>query len=151
MRRGGFWTAAAVLATSCGGGGETPTGPGTGSLTAQVDGAAWRASRGVAATRAAGFIGVGGTASDASSISFAFPDTGPGTFAVASSNGTNGSYVKSGQGWTAAFGNGGSGTITVTTLTTSRVAGTFSFVAPGISGGAAGNKTVTNGSFDISF
>lgn len=151
LRRGGVWTAAAVLAASCGGGSGTPTGPGNGSMTAQVDGTAWRASQGVAATRAAGFVGVGGSASDASTISFAFPDTGPGSFTVASPNGTNATYVKSGQGWTAAFGGGGSGTITVTTLTASRVAGTFSFTAPGVVGGASGNKTVTNGSFDISF
>jgi hypothetical protein len=146
----GVWAACAVLGTACGGG-DNPTGPGNTSMTAKVDGNTWRATVGVAAVRQAGFIGIGGSAADGSTISFAFPDNGTGTFQVAGTDGTNANYIKSGQGWTAAFGSGGSGTITVTSVTATRVGGTFSFVAQGISGGATGTKTVTNGSFDIAF
>ena len=44
---------------------------------------------------------------------------------------------------------GQAGTITISTLTATRIVGTFSFVADMVSGGATGTKTVTGGSFDL--
>lgn len=148
----GVLAVGAAMWLGCGGGdGNTGpnNGPNNGSLSATVDGSGWTA-RTVAATRTSGFVGVGAGASDASTIAFAFPDH-TGTFTVAGQDGTNASYYSGGKSWTAAFGTGGSGAITVTTLSATRVSGTFSFVAPATAGGAAGNKTVTNGSFDIEF
>lgn len=43
----------------------------------------------------------------------------------------------------------GNGSITVTTLNSERVAGTFTFTAQFASGGATGQKSVTSGTFDI--
>lgn len=54
----------------------------------------------------------------------------------------------SAQVWTTAL-SPGNGTITVTTLSSTRVAGTFTFTAQFASGGATGQKSVTSGSFDI--
>jgi hypothetical protein len=135
----------------CGGGDSTGPNdqPGSHSMSATVDGSSWSAQA-AAAQRSNGFVGVGASASDLSTISFAFPDH-TGTFQVASQDGTNASFISSGKSWTAAFGTGGSGTISVTTLTATRVTGTFSFTAPALTGGATGNKTVTNGTFDIEF
>lgn len=148
----GVLAVGAALWLGCGGGdGNTGpnNGPNNGSLSATVDGSSWSAAN-VAAVRSSGFVGIGAGASDLSTISFAFPDH-TGTFTVAGQDGTNASYITGGKTWTATFGTGGSGTITVTALDASHVAGTFSFTAPGLSGGATGTKTVTNGTFDIDF
>ena len=141
----------AAVWLGCGGDDNTGpnNGPANGSMNATVDGSGWSALN-VAATRSGGFVGVGAGASDLSTIAFAFPDH-TGTFQVASQDGTNASFISGGKSWNAAFGTGGSGTITVTTLSATRVAGTFSFVAVALAGGATGTKTVTNGSFDIEF
>jgi hypothetical protein len=54
-------------------------------------------------------------------------------------------------GWMAAAGIG-SGTITVTTRTTNRVAGTFALILDPVQNTAAtGNKTITQGTFDLTF
>ncbi len=58
---------------------------------------------------------------------------------------TNGSAV---QVWTTAL-SPGTGFITLTTLTSTRVAGSFTFTAQSASGGATGQKSVTSGTFDI--
>lgn len=60
---------------------------------------------------------------------------------------TNGANA---QLWSTAL-SPGNGSITVTALTSTRVAGSFNFTAQSVSGGAAGQKSVTSGSFDISF
>jgi hypothetical protein len=44
---------------------------------------------------------------------------------------------------------GADGTLTVTTLTTTRIAGTFSFTATPLLGGATGTKTATAGEFSL--
>src|SRR5207248_1082482 len=54
----------------------------------------------------------------------------------------------SGQGWSAGP-TTGSGTITITSLTSTSVSGTFSIVTTPLSGGAVGNKSLTTGSFNI--
>jgi len=46
---------------------------------------------------------------------------------------------------------GSTGSIVITTYTANRIAGTFSFTAAALSGGATGTLTVTNGSFDVTF
>jgi hypothetical protein len=65
---------------------------------------------------------------------------------------TNGTTV---TGSWSASGLGGSGSLTIATLTSSSVSGTFFFTAvpaPGASGaGATGTKTVTNGTFSATF
>jgi hypothetical protein len=47
--------------------------------------------------------------------------------------------------------NGVAGTVTITALTGTRMAGTFEFVAIPSTGSAAGEKVVTNGQFDIAW
>jgi hypothetical protein len=134
----------------CGGDNTGPNNGGNnGSLSATVDGSNWSGVT-VAATRTNGFVGVGAGKSDGSTIAFAFPDH-TGTFQAAGQDGTNANYTSGGKTWSAVFGTGGSGTITVTTLSATRVAGTFSFTLVALSGGATGTKTVTNGTFDIEF
>lgn len=79
--------------------------------------------------------------------------TGPGTYQLnpnfaatfAQVAITNGATA---QIWTTAL-SPGNGSISVTTLSSTRVAGTFTFTAQFASGGATGQKTVTSGTFDI--
>ena len=64
---------------------------------------------------------------------------------------SNAALVQGGAAW-AANPSGGSGTITVTALTSTRVAGTFQFTGAAVSGtGASATRQVTSGKFDLSF
>jgi len=53
-----------------------------------------------------------------------------------------------GKAWSTPL-SGAAGTVTITTLTPTRIAGTFSFDADAFFGGATGTKTVTQGQFDM--
>ncbi len=117
-----------------------------GSMRATIDGTAWSATPSVTASNRGGVIGVGGT--DATqTIAFALAANVPGTYVLGPLNPANCELTTTGGVvWTAA-GNVGSGTITITSLTATDVAGTFSFTLVRAGGGAS--KTVTNGAFDI--
>jgi hypothetical protein len=58
-----------------------------------------------------------------------------------------------GQTWTAnAAVVGSSGTVTLTSFSSTGASGTFSFVAVALAGtGSTGTKTITNGSFSVTF
>jgi hypothetical protein len=76
----------------------------------------------------------------------------PGTFDLAHS-GNAGSYAEAlaehTQSWLCAT-NQGAGSVVITELSSTRVAGTFSFVAPAlITSGAMGTKVISSGSFDV--
>ena len=57
----------------------------------------------------------------------------------------------SGQQWTAGGAGGGSGTISLSTLTSTGASGTFSMTLVPLAGGATGNKVITNGKFNVKF
>jgi len=86
------------------------------------------------------------------SISFGVRAQVPGVYSLAYQNPVGGSAIitMGGKGWGTAF-QGGTGTLTITALTTHRVTGTFTFTAAPASGGATGTVTVTNGKFDITY
>jgi hypothetical protein len=76
----------------------------------------------------------------------------PGTFDLAHS-GNAGSYAEAlaehTQSWLCAT-NQGAGSVVIAELSSTRVAGTFSFVAPAlITSGAMGTKVISSGSFDV--
>ena len=154
---------------ACGGGGSgnsggnnNPTGPdGTGatngSFTAVVNGVTWNAIGTVAVSRQQNnFIGIAASGF-AGSTNYAFVvgianATGPGTHSFLVTAGGDGSSLIIGgttTGWGTAF-NGGTGSVTITSLTANRIVGTFSGTAVPSSGTAA-NLVITNGSFDITF
>jgi len=142
-----------ALAPACGG--SEPTGPDgdglpNGSFSARVDGSNYTATVAIVAQVTGGIVSIGTTNAAGQSIGFAWVDAGPNTYTVGSTSPTNGSYSFTGSGWAANVA-GGSGSIIVTTKTANRVAGTFSFVMVPTSGAASGNKTITQGSFDLTF
>jgi hypothetical protein len=101
-----------------------------------------------------GVIGIGGgsTSGPVFTIGVGFvaatgtQSMGPGSAANATL--TDGS----GRGWTASpVAAGSSGTVTVTSVSATGARGTFSMTMVPLSGGATGNKVVTNGAFDVTF
>ena len=133
--------------------GQRGTGPGgggngNGPITAKIDGQNFVAVSAFA-SRNQGFIVVGGGTAQQLAIGMAFPDAGPGTYDIGGQAITNADVVDGSSVWTASAAGGG-GSIVVTALDQTHVAGTFSYSA------VAGNiqpaqRVVTNGQFDVQF
>jgi hypothetical protein len=158
----------AAVVMACGGGGDddddgNPIGPPpaggatNGSFSAQVNGATWSATGTITVTRQPNdFIGLGASGF-AGSNAYAFVigignATGPGTHSFDLSAGGDGSSMIIGSqtaGYGTAF-SGGSGSVTITTLTANRIVGTFSGTAVP-SSGTGSSLAVTNGRFDVTF
>jgi hypothetical protein len=154
---------AALLVTRCSSSTTSPSSPGScgtvstthGTISAQVDGAAWSGT--VTATiNANHIVAIGGNdgCSPGTNVTFALL---PGTFQPATFNLNDPSGLNSILSigpinlWVANV-TGGSGKVTFTTLTTAAAMGTFQFsyvAAP--SSGASGTHTVTNGVFNVTF
>src|SRR5689334_4353424 len=159
------------ILAACGGGGDSATDPNTGNqnsgggdgttkMTATIDGKAWNGSIGASAIQVdpvgGRYIVTGFEVGTSSSVVLTFGDIpGPGTYPLGVDNvtvagGFAGVTNLNGQTWLTPF-SGAAGTITITSLTTKRVAGTFSFTASSPSGGATGSRAVTTGVFDVPF
>ena len=145
------------LVHSCGGGNAS------GTMSATISGKSFVATCLVTITFNGKLFDLGGTdvsASNASTfqdVTFVVSATGPGTYTIDSTtiaqgaSGNNAAYSIGGsQLWTSGAGAGGGGTVTFTTLTSSSAVGTFSinFVA---GPGGSGTKTLTNGTFNVTF
>lgn len=162
-----FALAATLGILACGGGSDddgNPTGPPpgssgatNGSFTAVVNGANWSATGTVTVTRQPpAFIGVSGSGF-AGGNAYAFivgigNATGPGTHSFNLAAGGDGSSMIIGStttGYGTAF-NGGTGSVTITSLTATRIVGFFSGTAVPSSGSGSG-LVVTNGAFDVTF
>jgi uncharacterized protein DUF6252 len=125
---------------------------GDGSITATVNGTAWRSAKGADhASRSGTFIGIS-TANPPYALILGINNAAVGSFSLslATTNGSSAIISNSVGGWGTGF-SGGSGTITITVLTATRVAGTFSFDAAAGSGAATGTVQVRNGAFDLAF
>ena len=158
---GGF---ALMLLAACGGGddGNDPGGGGgSGAFTAVVDGAAWSAddiSIGAQTVPSVpgGFVITGTettSGSDVRSIGMSLYNIrGTGTYALGvlpNTIGVIGTYGVSVSGAGAGFSTpltGSAGTVTLTVLTPTRIAGTFAFEA---SDNAAATRSITQGQFDV--
>ena len=141
--------------------GTTPTtSAGTASMSATIDGTAWTATSGVTAKLTNGILTVGG-ANATYNLAFAITPSGSGAYlipgsALGSQAGNNALLLFTSNGvttssWAADF-TKGSGTITLTSLTSTGVAGSFAFTLNAVAGTAAtGAKSVTSGAFSINF
>jgi hypothetical protein len=145
-----------LSAVSCGGSASDGL-TGTGNtdsmpLSATIDGSAW-GSPAPSATYRNSIVSIAGIdAGLTSAVALAVAATAPGTFSLAFGNNTGGfaTISRSGKGWTSGV-QGGAGSVTITTLTSNHVVGTFAFDAPPATGGASGTVHVTNGKFNITF
>lgn len=149
-----FVAASAVLA--CGGGGDDDGGGGPGGQTnwsAQIDGDEWT-GLGNAARSAGGIYTITGADASGGAISISLYNIpGPGTYALGmNATGFGGMAIVSEtsptRGWATPL-NGRAGSITITTLTDTRIAGTFHYTADAQNGGATGTREVTDGEFDM--
>jgi len=151
-------TAALVVVTACGGdsSNDGPTNPnqnptGNRSMSARIDGTAWTATS-VAAGVTNGLLIIAGTnVTQTFSIAVAVAQ-GTGTQTVGPSSVTYGNLLVGQQSWAANGSLGGPGSITLTTLTATRAAGTFSFTVKALTQGASpATRQVTSGAFDVVF
>jgi hypothetical protein len=151
-------TASVALATLLviGCGDDNGTGPGgdDNTMTATVAGAAWDGSLAIQASRAGNVFALGGT-NGTYQIQLTVPNvTAAGTYNFGPGNAGIAQVIQVTAGfaaWTSAL-VGGTGTLTLTTLTTEGASGTFSFsgiASPGTP--ATGTRAVTNGTFDVTF
>ena len=148
---------------ACGGSSSSVTSPTTGgttvtplhgTMTAVIDGSAWTAVTISTATYANGILSIGGadSSSPIRSIGLALTTSGPGTFTMGTlPSGANGVLsIGIGPTWTANV-LGGTGTIVVTSLSSTAANGTFLFTPIASAGGATGTHAITSGVFNITF
>jgi hypothetical protein len=158
-----------VAAAACGGSSDSgTTAPNTnnqnptatnGTFTATINGVAWGATGTVSVNHAtAGLITISGFGligtSTGYSIALAIGNpTGPGTYSLSYLNPTTSQLIlgsSTGAGWGTFF-SGGTGTLTITTLTSNHIIATFTADPVGASGGASGTIPVRNGKLDVTF
>jgi hypothetical protein len=148
-----------TLAVGCGSDGPgRPSGPSgpdgddlpNGSFSALIDGADFDAeAAGVVASSSV--VSVAAANESGQALSFAWMNTGTGTYAVEPGGVTLVTYVSSSKAWSASSSQG-SGSLEITALTANRAAGTFSFVLQAdAASGATGTRTITEGHFDLTF
>lgn len=127
-------------------------------MSATIDGVSWSAAASLSAAAyvAPGAFTISGSnvpqSGTARAISMSLLNVpGPGTYRLGTGanvpGGTAVTVVGSSSWGTPLSGN--AGTLVITTLTQSRIAGTFSFVGESVQGGATGELPVTNGAFDM--
>jgi hypothetical protein len=128
----------------------SPVNADTAPMSASIEGTTWVASAvQVTIDAEAGTLNVAGGGDGSNTVmSMTIAATAPGTYSLGP-GGTGAAIVglSTGQTWTSS-GVGGSGSVTITTLSSAHVAGTFNFTGIALSGGAIGVVHVTNGKFD---
>ena len=151
-------TSALVVAAAAGCGGDNtgPNGNTNGDMTAKIDGSSFTSVSTLAQRNAGGnagtIIAVSGANSAGTGLGFAFVDAGVGSYPIGGLTATNATVIEAnGKVWTAGV-TGGSGTLTITALDGTHVAGTFAYSAVASANtGATGTKAVTEGVFDVKF
>ena len=153
--RRSVWAVAAAAALGCGG---SSTGPGGNNglandpLSAVINGVQW-GSPVPSASYSNQILSIAGTDLGITwTIVFGVRTQAAGTFpfGIVNPGVATATLTSGGKSWTTSA-QGASGTLTITTLTSNRVAGTFNLTAVPSGAGATGNVTVTNGKFDVSF
>jgi hypothetical protein len=136
---------------------QTPTAT-NGVFTAVINGATWNAVGTVSVTRGSNnFVGISGTGFTTGTNGYSFVigignASGPATYSLSFGNVAGSELIVGGLtgGWGTYF-NGGTGSLTITTLNTNHIAGTFTADPVPSSGGATGTLQVRNGRFDLTF
>jgi hypothetical protein len=157
-----FMAGIMLAALGCGGSDSDPMGPDdngdpgslpVGSMTARIDGAQWSNSIAPAVAYTGSILAIAASNPSLTTLGFAVIATAPGTYPIGPSEPTNALLTigASGQTWHSSAG-GGSGSITITTLTPGSAAGTFQFtMVADPASGSSGTRTITNGAFNVVF
>ncbi|MCC6318762.1 MAG: hypothetical protein IT361_13860 [Gemmatimonadaceae bacterium] len=144
----------AACVSACGGSSTAPIPtPNSGSITARIDGASWSSGQGAAAVHAApGLYAISGISVGSYTMALTLNNIrGPGTFPLGVGPQVPGGYVvlsNASGGWATPL-SGAAGTITLTTVTDTRIVGSFSYNAEPVNVGTTGTRAVTNGAIDM--
>lgn len=147
----------ALLIAACSSGGKSsPTSPNTTtntgrSMSASIDGTAWSTTI-VGANPGAGYIIIAGASvGGQTTVGLTIVTSGTGTQTIGPGSLTAGSVLIGSQMWQANT-SMGSGSVTLTTVTSNRVAGTFTFTAKGLGISVVPpTRVVTSGRFDVTY
>jgi hypothetical protein len=138
----------ALAPTACSDSGSTGPQQQGGQMTALIDGSGF-SSDFVTVIRQSGIIAVNGADLQTRAIGFQIPATGPGTFTLGVGQPVGAGLDMGGASW-GAGGTLGSGAITVTSFTETRITGSFSFTVEGVTSGATpATRSIPNGQFDV--
>ena len=124
----------------------------SGALSAQIDGQSWSATtRNV--TYVSGTVTVTGTDGSQRTVLVAAANvTAPGSFQLTQGNpnGAIASVIEGAAIWSSSVA-GGTGTLTISVLTATRVKGSFTFTGLPATASATGTRAVTSGQFDLAY
>lgn len=147
--------AVTLVLTACGGGNDNPAGNGnTGNFRATIDGSSWVANTVGSAAAAGGIFTITGVQTgSATGMTMTLYSIGaPGTFPLGVGGSVAGGIASVTQGsslWSTPL-SGAAGTVTITAVSPTRIAGSFAFNAPPLLGQTQTNtRVVTAGTFDI--
>ena len=146
---------------------STPTGPSPGAcgttpstdtMSAKIQGLDWSSILTLAGHLSGGLVSISGDdgCTPSRTLSFFLVPTGPGTYTIGPGDlsGLTAAYNVGGDGvglWISGD-KAAQGTVTLTTLDATRVAGTFKFTLTALAGtSAVGTTVITDGSFNASF
>jgi hypothetical protein len=123
-----------------------------GTISALVDGAAWRGAVSARATMTAGLLSLTGQDADTRLITIVVPArVGTWTLAFGNTDGSNALMNLGGQQWFTAL-PGGTGSVTVTAISSTRATGTFTLtMQPAQTNSAPRVSQITGGVFDLAF
>ncbi len=137
-----------VALVACGGDDPAGLNVTAGPLSARIDGVVYTAVSAFA-VNSGGIVGVGASNLSGEGLGFAFQGSTTGTYTIGPSIPTTANITFGSDVWSAGPGTG-SGSVVVTTLTTTRVAGTFAFEVVSTTGTPA-MRSITEGTFDITY
>lgn len=152
--------ALAALAAGCGSDSGTGPTPGSGPMSATIDGQAWVADENLATGMAVpgvpgAFIVQGSrvlSGSDALTLQISvYNAAGPGTYPLGvgpTVTGGTAIVATAAAGWGTPL-SGAAGSLVISALTPTRIAGTFEYTADASVGSATGTRTITSGQFDL--
>jgi len=147
--------AIAALVAECACSNRDTTGPATpksrGSMSAVIDGAAWSTvSISIDSLAPSSIVVWGSKATE--KLAIAIPvDQGPGTQTVGSTTPLFAGLLSGSQSWLASRTQGGSGSVTLTTVVSGHLAGTFEFTLAAHDGSAPADRRVSSGQFDVRY
>jgi hypothetical protein len=143
--------AALVMVCACERDTTSPAKPNNGTMSAVIDGAAWSAvSIATESTAPSSIVLHGSTATQ--TLVIAIPvDQGPGTQTVGSTTPVFAGLVSGPQAWLASRTQGGSGSVTLTTVTPGHIVGSFEFTLAAHEGALPADRRVSSGKFDVKY
>ena len=136
---------------ACGGDPASPPMPPARAMSASVDGVTWTAVSISTTPAEPSSLVIVGTDPAQTLVLLVPVGEGPGTQVIGGPTPLAAGLTMDSQAWLASRTQGGSGSVTLTTATSGRVAGTFEFTLAGRDGVTPATRRVTSGAFDVTY